>query len=162
MRFAKGDKFVCAECFDDEGIQQFINANASERTCSFCDRTEDDEIAAEWGEVVDYIDTCLAREYEGPEDGVGRDMRARQGGMRGFLLMDTWDLFGDLGFGNRSDKVFEDLVDEFIDRQWVQADPYGSRPCDYWRYSWEAFSRQVKHEMRFVFFKVKTQDDYGP
>lgn len=158
MRFTKSDKFVCAKCFDDEGIQQFINNSATSRQCSYCGRKK---TAADWSEVCEFIETCLEREYDTPENCLGRDNESESG----WALIDptdTWDLFFDLGFGSNSKELFDDLVSEFMDRQWVQRDPYGYLPCDGWESSWESFSRQVKHQMRFVFFKVKTQHEYDP
>ncbi len=153
------DKFVCAKCFDDEGIRAFINGAATARRCSYCHRFGRTELAAEMDEVLSFIATCLNREYERPEDGLGRDNESESGWAL-ITPTDTWDLFCDFGFGNGPEELFEDLVGAFSDRQWVQKDPYGSLPCDSLRYTWEAFSRQVKHEMRFMFFKAKTQEDY--
>jgi hypothetical protein len=154
-----GDKFVCAKCFDDEGLQEFISGNAVSKRCTYCRRFGRVELAAAMDEVLSYIAHCLGREYEKPEDSLGRDNESESG----WALIDptdTYDLFCDMGFGNGPDTLFQDLVDAFSDRQWVQADPYGSLPCDDWQYSWEEFSEQVKHRMRFVFFRAKTREEF--
>ena len=43
---------VCAECFTDYAIKEFIHANLTELTCSYCSRTSESPIAAE---ILDFV-----------------------------------------------------------------------------------------------------------
>jgi len=39
-------RFVCADCFGDQGIKGFIESYAKSNECSFCGAAADDAIAA--------------------------------------------------------------------------------------------------------------------
>jgi hypothetical protein len=151
---------VCPECFIDEGMKKFVANSATEKSCSYCFRSSRKKFAAEMEDVCRHIEDCLGREYEMPEESTPRDDESESGWF--INPTDSYDLLSDLGFGDGPQALFDDLVQEFCDRAWVQRDPLGLLPCDEWRYSWEAFSEQVRHKVRFMFLKVRTQDDFGP
>jgi len=151
-----GKKFACPDCFDDYAIKQFVTANAVANECSYCENTADKPIAAEMDEVISFISAGIHREYEDPVHGVSYE--SAEGGYQ-MAVTDTYDLFWELEIHN-NDKIFEDLVQAFSDYQWVQKDPYGALPCDELRYNWEDFCEQVKHIARFVFYKLKTKEDW--
>ena len=48
-------KTVCSNCFDEDGIKQFIKENCSENHCSYCDRNGEDVIACELDSLVKHI-----------------------------------------------------------------------------------------------------------
>lgn len=151
-----GNKFACPDCFDDYAIKKFIADNAVAHKCSYCENTSEKPIAAEMDEVISFISAGIHREYEDPVHGVGYD--SSEGGYQ-LAVTDTYDLFYELEIHN-NDAIFNDLVQAFSDYQWVQKDPYGDLPCDALRYSWEEFCEQVKHQTRFVFYKLKTRNDW--
>jgi hypothetical protein len=151
-----GNKFVCPDCFDDYAIKEFVVVNAVANQCSYCEQTADAPIAAEMDEVISFISEGIHREYEAPVHNVHYE--TAEGGYT-MAVTDTWDLFYELEI-HTNDKIFDDLVQAFRDYQWVQKDPYGDLPCDALRYSWEEFCDQVKHHARFVFYKLKTRDEW--
>ena len=125
--------------------------------CSYCENVSNSPIAAKMDDVISFISSGIHREYEDPVHGVG--YCSAEGGYD-IEPQSSYELLAELGFGDCPQKLFEDLCDAFSDYQWVQKDPYGDLPCDALRYSWEEFCDQVKHKSRFVFYKLKTRDDW--
>ncbi|NJO31949.1 MAG: hypothetical protein HC869_01240 [Rhodospirillales bacterium] len=67
------DDYVCAGCFDDEGLKGFIEGEASAKTCTFCGAESEEPIAAPLVEVLLYINEILGREYDVAENKLPRD-----------------------------------------------------------------------------------------
>lgn len=149
-----GDKWVCAKCFDDYAIVGFIEDNAGEKRCSYCDRSSRKEIAAHMDKVLEFIAAGIRSEYDDAGNGVGCD--SSEGGYYGAPTWDSWDLLDEIGLNVENETLQDDLRRAFFQVEWSRCDPYGDRHCDALRYSWEAFSKLVKHRTRFVFFRVKT------
>src|SRR5437660_7598896 len=63
------DKFVCAKCFDDYAIRNFIEANLAASECSFCRREDEDtNIAAEGDAVIKFVLSGIRSEYSTVND----------------------------------------------------------------------------------------------
>lgn len=151
------EKFVCPDCVDDYAIKEFIHDNAEAHTCSYCGMTAEDEtgepIAADFDSVASFIRRLIRGSYEDPANSVGYG--SAEGG---YLLptMDGWDLLLDVGLDGSNQGFLDDLQDGLSEHDWVKQDPYGSWEDEALQYSWERFAEQVKHEARFVFFKLST------
>ncbi len=154
--------FVCARCFTDYAIQEFIEGSATENECSYCGRQEDEPIAAELDEVMSFISKGIWREYDIPENCLPYD--SSEGGWQLATPIDSHDLFEALDIcGADSGTLYEDLVDGFSDTYVVQRDPLVLSRIDGLKYSWASFCEHTKHETRFVFFRVpppKPLDDH--
>ncbi|MCP4988637.1 MAG: RES family NAD+ phosphorylase [Colwellia sp.] len=150
------ETYVCAHCFHDYAIKEFIDENSVDNSCSYCGQTCDKPIAAEMDEVLSFISHGLHREYEDPVHHVAYD--SSEGGYL-LPLTDTYDLFCELGFGEGPSKLFDDLVGAFSGCTWVQIDPYSNLQCDEWCYTWDSFSKQVKYKNRFLFLRIRTSSE---
>ena len=150
-----GNKQVCANCFEDYAIKQFIEQNVAANRCSYCRRRGRKQIAAEIDDVIEFIAAGISTEYEDPVHSVGWD--SAEGG---WLLptMDARDLLSEAGLEETQEDLLEDLRQAFSQSEWVQKDPYGDLLCDALRYNWHAFAEQVKHRTRFVFFRIETAE----
>jgi HEPN/RES N-terminal domain 1/Terminase small subunit/RES domain len=155
---------VCAECLgDDPGLTAFVEGSASEDACDFCGKKSDKgPIAATVDDVVDYINECLARDYEDPAEQV--PWCSEDAGW-GLPVMNTDELLCDeLGLELPNDND-EKLLDALCDglggrtREWVRQNPYGAAPERVSIWSWERFSRVVKHAHRFFFLDDRDGDD---
>ena len=145
---------VCAECFTDYAIKEFIETNATEIECSYCSRTSKEPIAAEMDEVLSFISHGFRREYDIPENTLPWD--SREGGWQLVTPDDSYDLFHDLDICSEdSGSLLDDLIRAFSDRQFVERDPLGVSRADGFKYSWESFCDHTKHKTRFVFFKER-------
>ena len=75
---------VCAACFEDDGLKNYVMVHADSKECSFCGATSDDDIAAPLDGLVDHIRSCLARDYDDP-DSAGMVYERAEGGYQGEL-----------------------------------------------------------------------------
>ena len=152
-----GEKYVCPQCFGDYAIKEFIMANAVANDCSYCEETATEALAARMDDVLSFIAEGLHREYEDPVKGVGYE--SAEGGYR-LPVTVTYDLFCKLCLGSGTQNLFDDLVGAFSDCQWVQKKPYGDLECDALRYNWQDFCELVKHRTRFVFYQIRTRENW--
>jgi hypothetical protein len=51
----------------------------------------------------------------------------------------------------------DDLADQFGDQDWCQKNPFRLTREEAWSFDWERFSEQLKHETRYVFFRVERE-----
>ena len=146
------DKNVCAECFSDYAIKEFIKENADENKCSYCSNESDEPIAVSLVEVVDFICECIHTEWEDPAGSMGYE--SREGGYQGasvytgdeLVRYEIEELF------ETNDEVLDDIASSVGGRLWCHRDPYGLRKEEALTFSWEDFSNQVKHKSRYIFF----------
>ncbi len=83
--------FVCAKCFSDEALQDFVSGIATSKKCDFCGRTSSKKIAAPFEEVSQRIAECIARHYDDPGN-AGMSYVSREGGYQG-ITYETYDIF---------------------------------------------------------------------
>jgi len=108
-------------------------------------------------EVISFISQGFGREYDRPENCLPWD--GREGGWQGRDTSDSSDVVSDEDIVNwdqkGAERLHDDLVRAFGDRQFVERDPFGIKEHEGLRYSWESFCKMVKHHTRFVFFNAK-------
>ncbi|ARF17482.1 HEPN-associated N-terminal domain-containing protein [Sporosarcina ureae] len=148
-----GNKFVCSECVSDIYIQRYIEENASADKCDYCGAEDEDTLAADIDLIMEFIMTGIKYEWGNPDDeGVGYD--SGEGGYLGVEIYDGWDftenvLYGEVGIN--PDSLFEDIRSALMDTMWCKVDPYGSTEDEELFYTWNDFSEQVKHSIRYLF-----------
>jgi hypothetical protein len=159
--YQNGDFAVCADCFIDEAIKGFIEGNATHEECSFCGATSEEPIATPIGEVTEFIEEGIGREYGNPvECGMSwdsEDQRYYPG-----RTYDTTDLVSDfVDLPNDDDgKLFEAICYNFDNDLWCDIDQYRLSDHEQLQYSWGHFCRVIKHERRFFFFRhYENRDD---
>lgn len=169
-RFSRGlrrvDGAVCTECFEDQGLVDLVEEIASEVRCDFCGReSETEPIAAPVDDVVDYMNACVSGEYEDPGEHVG--WCSGDGGWLGVTPWRTDELLTDelaLELPNDEDGSLLDALCEGLggaSREWVRKNPYGPAPEDVYNWSWDEFSKVVKHGRRFFFLDHRADDHDG-
>lgn len=155
------DLRVCADCFGDDGLKDFVRSQADAKQCSFCGATASDDIAAPLGEVVDHILSCLARDYDDP-DNAGMVYESAEGGYQG-TVWDTYDFVQDelaLELPNDDDNsLFDAICNGLGSRLWCTRHLYSLGPDEALAYSWETFCKLVKHESRFFFSQAPRKAD---
>ena len=155
--YGSSDKSVCSECVGNEYLKQFIVDNGTDdAVCDFC-KNEGVCVGVEelCGEIMDGI----TFEYEKAVESMG--WNSREGGYIGATTWHTSELLYDL---NDEMELEPDVVDELIDiiddDTWCERDPYGLRKSEKQTYMWQRFSKMVKHETRYVFFRMPEHDKY--
>ncbi len=139
---------VCERCVGDEALKQFVREHLEANECSFCDRSSEQPIATDVEGVLRHISLALQRYYSDP------------------LEVLYFDGESDSGFAGPEPEYVEDLIEddalgcpmfaEFVHRQfadstWVKIEPYVLTEREALSFSWEVFSKTVKHETRFLF-----------
>lgn len=147
------DLRVCADCFSDVGLKDFVRDHADATQCSFCGTTARDDIAAPLSDVIDHMLLCVARDYNDP-DNAGMVYESAEGGYQG-TVWDTYDFVQDelvLELPNDDDNSLFDAICNGLGSQlWCTRHLYSLGPDEALAYSWETFCKLVKHESRFFF-----------
>lgn len=151
------DLRVCADCFDDSALKDFIEGAADCKECSFCGKTSNEPIAAPLSDVIDLIREGVNQYYDDAANCLPYE--SAEGGYQG-TTWSTYELVLDLGIGfpNDTDDTLFDLVcDGLGDQVWCERDPFGLSPSQILVYSWRAFCKVIKHERRFFFVDHKSR-----
>lgn len=151
------ERAVCGRCIEERSLAAFIDANASVRRCSFCDRRSSKRlIAMPLNDLLDRIRERIECEYEDAAEHVPYE--SAEGGYQ-WPTMTSYDLLDEVGLdvGNRA--LFSALLEGLPDQAWVRRNPYSLPEEDALRLSWEEFSRLIKHEVRYLLFPREPEDD---
>ncbi|MBV5327016.1 MAG: RES domain-containing protein [Chlorobium sp.] len=153
-----GDTFVCADCFEDYAIQNFIESIAENNECDYCGETSEEAIAAPIDNVIEFIVNGIESEYENPGNSVG--WCSAEGGWVGTTVCDSYELVKELvEVSPNSNTLIGDIIEAVSDREWCHIDPYGNPMSDEWFLDWEAFCEGIKHNTRYVFYRLPTKKD---
>jgi len=156
------ESFVCARCFDDYAIKEFIKANAVRKQCSFCGRRNlRKAIAAPGEDVLEFFLRGINSEF----DDVGKHSLPfdQEEGRHIVPVYGIWELvhdqFTDI---SSSERVLDWIVDSFNDgRQWCDRNPLILSPEEGWVVGWKDFCDAVKHKTRYLFFETPPQQAPG-
>ncbi|OFZ13264.1 MAG: hypothetical protein A2X86_16070 [Bdellovibrionales bacterium GWA2_49_15] len=137
---------ICHRCFDNQGIIKFIKSNGRAKGCSFC---KSSLRSHHFGEVIEYINTCLCNEYEDPANSMAYE--TREGGYQGATVYDTSELLEHVGLETKDSSLIEKIARCLPNQAWCEIDPYGMREHDELDYDWKNFSSMLKYKCRFMF-----------
>ena len=154
------DKYVCAGCFEDYAIKEFIKETAVEKKCSYCSKKSKVPIAAELEIVVDFICQGINTEWEDPVENLPYE--SAEGGYQGARVIDSDELirYEIEELFNTNEAVLDDIVLSLVgNHDWCQKDPYGLRKEEALSLSWADFAKQVKHYTRYVFLELDDEED---
>jgi RES domain-containing protein len=151
---------VCAQCFTDEAIRQFIEGQATATTCDYCGRSADQPIAAEMDDVLEVIANGIFVEWSDAVDELPYE--SAEGGYQG-QTYDSRELFGEIiGFPTRNPRVIEAILEAFRDRLWCQRNYFRLNEQDRLLLGWEEFCDELKHQRRYFFYEptvVNSEND---
>lgn len=152
------DKYVCAECFSDYAIKEFIEQNAFNKKCSYCSRESDEPIAAPLEEVIEFIREGLETEWDNPVNCVGWE--SAEGGWMGARVIDSYELVTEEieELWDTNPNVLDDIIYS-LDQEWCQRDPYGLPDDEALFLSWTGFAEQVKHRTRYIFLRRQDKEE---
>lgn len=149
------DHYICTECIDHYAIKEYIESIGAQQECSYCEGGIDEvpPLAAPFYDIVEYILEGIKTEWGDPGDeGIGWE--SKEGGWQ-WDVHDTYDLLMEvLEIPFATGDLFKDMVKALPDHQWCEKDPYGPQLGDQWLWDWQHFCRLIKHQTRYVFFKL--------
>lgn len=159
------DHYVCAECFEDEGLKGFVEGETRAKSCTFCGSESSEPIAAPLVEILLYIKECLDREYDVAENKLPHE--SAEGGYIGDVWTTQEVLEDHLGMGLPNDGngiLMEALCDGLGDRAWCRRHPLSLTDDERLRFSWDEFCDLIKHRRRYFFLREMRADDelYSP
>lgn len=149
---------ICTQCFNEEGINKFIQEHAESVKCSFCSSTKNTR-ACPLSLVIEHIITSLRYEWGDPNN-EGLPYETREGGWQGEVL-NTWDLFDTTGLDIINDKAKQYIISSFFDDMWCEREPYSLRVDHTFSLGWNQFTNFVKNKSRYMFLNAKNTD-YNP
>ena len=153
-------QFVCTECINEPGIQDFIEQYKVEVKCSFCD--EESSAAALLDNVAEHMKESLKYEYDDALEWFFYDHE--EGGYIG----KTWDSYDllleeiELDLPNDADgKLLQEIIDRLPQRDWCDSRPYDVPNQERVLYDWAWFSEVVMHRRRFFFENFGAESHSG-
>jgi hypothetical protein len=146
------DKFVCADCFDDDHLKAFIEEGATRRKCSYCGkRSRSKNVAAPVDAVIERMLDAISRRFgDAWAEGCSWDSEDQR------YLNETWDTedivshFVELSRDD-STELYQDIVNAFPSRDWSSVDPWSSTDAEILQWGWKRFVDAVKYRRRFFF-----------
>jgi len=148
-------KYVCANCFNDYAIREFINSHLKWKTCTYCGRKSSQRISASLHEVLAFIVNGIRSEWIPctPEVEWEAENLGWHGGRDGWISSDYMirDVLPELG--TEKSGLLKDIV-RSIPSEWrprIQSDPEIE---DSFSYRWDEFVYAVKYQTRYVYYRV--------
>ncbi|MCD5976742.1 HEPN-associated N-terminal domain-containing protein [Pseudomonas quasicaspiana] len=145
------DAYVCAGCYQEEGVKKFIKRYSVLGKCSYCGRKKK---VCPLNDVIEHIAGCIRLEWGDPNN-EGLPWESREGGWQFGNVCDTWDLLHDLELTCESETLNDDIIGAFHQSEWCRVNPYSVSPDRTLLYGWEKFSKFIIHTARFVFYKAE-------
>ncbi|MCY4228206.1 MAG: RES domain-containing protein [Gammaproteobacteria bacterium] len=150
------EKFVCAECVEDEFLKECIQRNLDCLKCDYCGQESDNPISTLVQHILEPISGALFHYFAEPAGaGVPRDDGEWVGNM-----FDTFDVLESLPFYCNEESLFQDIVNSFHDWWWVEcADGHwlGEHESTRWIWDWKFFENTIKTKTRYFFSDVSDE-----
>lgn len=139
-------EFVCGDCITEPALRDLIEAYAESPECTFCGREDTGKIAAPVHVVAERVLEGLQHLYDDANNGL-----AWEGGFVGDTFT-TYELIEEHAeLSEVWGRLHDRLTGMLPDIAWSERDPYGPRPSDVYRWSWDEFAETVKHKRRYFF-----------
>lgn len=144
------DTYVCAGCYEEQGVKEFIKQNSAPGKCTYCRKKKK---VCPLNDVIEHIAVCIRLEWGDPNN-EGLPWESREGGWQFDEVCDTWDLLHDLELTCESEALSEDIIGAFHQSEWCRVNPYSLSPDRTLMYGWENFCEFIIHTARFVFYRA--------
>ena len=122
-------KFACGDCFEDEGMRQFVLDHASHTNCTYCGRSSEMAISVPMDMIVEHVATCIQREWTDPAEELPYE--SAEGGYQGEVLH-TYDLLTEEEYITENEQLLEDVMHSIVGEAWCRRN---FRYCQLWRCS---------------------------
>jgi len=149
------DKYVCAECLEEDFLKEFVQKNAEVSKCDYCGSTAEELrgdknalIAAPLDSVIKIIAEGLRSEWN-DADSENIPYETAEGGYEA-ETHDTYDLVWDYVCPN-NDEIARAIIGALPDNTWVERDYWSLDESQQLIYGWKDFCDVVKHKNRYMF-----------
>jgi len=150
-------KYVCANCFHDYAIREFINSHLKWRTCTYCGRKSSQRISASLCEVFAFMVDGIRSEWVTctPEVEWEADNLGWYGGRDGWISSDSMIRSVLPELRTAKGELLQDIVGS-IPSEWRPREQYDPEPEDFFLYRWDEFADAVKYHTRYIYYRVNT------
>lgn len=162
-----GKKYVCANHFEDQYLQQYINDKAVSGKCSYCGKRGP---VMDFSPLMEYIAAKITSHYSNPdqeslplESSYYDDEEEEISGFQrvGCYIAPCYaeqynsihELFGAINLYTDNDELNNDMENCFFNDWWIRESPFSLSESQELSFLWAQFSQLVKHQQRFTFFK---------
>jgi HEPN/RES N-terminal domain 1/RES domain len=148
---------VCSSCFGDDDLRTWIRKANESRGCDACGKF--DSPTRELIDICRHIEDCLRKYWGFAVEQL--PFESAEGGYQG-TTWDTYDLLLDEVClhlpRDKNGALFSALIQGLTDETWCEYDWLSLEIDVALRISWQRFCETVKHERRFFFHSVGTDD----
>ena len=150
-------KYVCADCFNDYAIREFINSHLKWKTCKYCGRVSSQLISASLEEVLAFIMDGIRSEWINctPEVEWEAENLGWHGGREGWMSSDFMVRSVLPELRNTDDELLKDIVGS-IANEWRHRRRYDPEIEDFFFYRWDEFASTVKYHVRYIYYRINT------
>ncbi|MBB6624812.1 RES domain-containing protein [Clostridium gasigenes] len=136
------NSIVCADCFGDYSLKNFIELNGEVDECDYC---KNEGLVVELEVIIGKIVDGIKFEYEDANGCMGWD--GREGGFVGANTYDTYDLVREVlddELNIECDDLEDDIISCIHNINWCEKSPYEIREHQENYYRWKDFCNHVK------------------
>lgn len=150
---------VCAACFEDQALKDFIEGGASAHSCDFCEAESEEPIAVPLVTLLEHINDSLASEYGVAENSLPYE--SAEGGYQGQTWTTDEVLESELGTlpNDHHGRLLRTLCDGLGDRAWCRRHPHSLSRDERLRFSWDEFCDLVKYRRHYFFLAEEREDN---
>ena len=150
------DKMACSECFEDEGIKEFIASNPApdSANCSFCSDYAESPINRSLDEIIGHILTRLKTIWENPVN--ESPYNGREGGFQ-YETCATRDLLDQYQLTD-CENLCTEISNAILNECWSRRDYYSLTENETLTSAWEKFCTHIKHNSRYFFLDAQNHD----
>ena len=145
-------EYICSSCIGDIALKEYIEMHADESYCDFCEESRGNVHSIPIDDLIEYMRKCVSQEYDDPANWLPYE--SSEGGYQG-VTYDAYDLILEeleMEFPkDKNDALLQRVLKGFDHQEWCKDDPFGPSTLQVAQFSWEKFSRIVKHENRYYF-----------
>ena len=152
---AESEKRVCHRCIGNKALSKYIRTNGEMKRCDYCGgRSRSIPFEEFFDVIMDGVSYAYSRAVD--------ELPVEHGEYVGKTYSSDELIYDELSedINPQNERILDDIVDLMPDEIWCDADPFDNEVEDLDFYSWEAFCKMVREKMRFVFYRVNTDDDY--
>src|SRR5437879_11169808 len=99
---ARCGEYVCANCLEDEALQQFAHEHGKTRPCDYCGKTPTTLSVVSVDDVTDFMGKAIANEWCDPAETSPVD-----GGEYVVATIDNYELFDRIGFELANERLMD-------------------------------------------------------
>lgn len=152
---AESEKRVCHRCIGNKALSKYIRTNGEMKRCDYCGgRSRSIPFEEFFDVIMDGVSYAYSRAVD--------ELPVEHGEYVGKTYSSDELIYDELSeeINPQNERILDDIVDLMPDEIWCDADPFDNEVEDLDFYSWEVFCKMVREKMRFVFYRVNTDDDY--